>query len=343
MTRPAVLNPEPRTLNPSRWQPTGDDHLIFEWVKMQGKTQAEVARMFDINQSTVSRIIQRYERWQAHMKDRENGRLDPSERYRAQKWLTYERNELILASCLRIAGEMEGFTELSKSTISRPVGTADQREVRTEERVIDRHGTAARFLRLAFRINMEQLKLLDEQDAPRPDELSAEELAQEARDAAADAAEIAAARQRVKDELDRSRAPRDVAPAAAHNAAQAESVATGPDAVPSTEHSVPSTAAAVAAVPALSELNPESRTLNPRVHNLHHENAAEITVSPPAACACMLQPGAEKKPACTCIIDCNVGWPGPGQPAATTDLPLGDAVAAPLAAGSDQIARVKPR
>src|SRR6266571_2587472 len=114
------LNPEPRTLNP-RWQPTGDAHLIYQWVKFEGKSQSWVASAFGINQSTVSRIIQRYERWQAHAKARENGRLDPAERLRAQRWLTYERNELILASCLRIAKEMEGFTELSKSTIRRPI------------------------------------------------------------------------------------------------------------------------------------------------------------------------------------------------------------------------------
>ena len=107
MSAASTLNIEPGTSNCRSWQPTGDDHLIFQWVKTEGKTQSTVAQMFGINQSTVSRIVQRYERWQSHMKDRENGRLDPRERYRAQRWLTYERNELILASCLRIAGEME--------------------------------------------------------------------------------------------------------------------------------------------------------------------------------------------------------------------------------------------
>ena len=132
------------------WSPSDDDHLIFEWVKMQGKTQSEVARMFGIDQSTVSRIIQRYERWQAHAKDRENGRLDRSERLRAQRWLTYERNELIMASCLRIAHEMERFIELSKSTIHRPASNpSNDTEIRTESTMIDRSGVAARFLRLA--------------------------------------------------------------------------------------------------------------------------------------------------------------------------------------------------
>src|SRR2546430_7025443 len=148
---------------------------------MQGKTQAEVASMFGIDQSTVSRIIQRVERWQAHAKARENGRLDPQERLRAQRWLTYERNELIVASCLRIAKEMGGFTELSKSTISRPIDRPSARsEVRTEGRTIDRHGVAARFLRLAWRINMDQLKLADlfAREGGAPAELTEEELAE---------------------------------------------------------------------------------------------------------------------------------------------------------------------
>src|SRR5205823_14734540 len=173
-------------------QPTGDDHLIYEWVKMQGKTQAEVASMFGINQSTVSRIVQRYGRWQAHAKKRENGRLDPKERLAAQRWLTYERNELIVASCMRIAKEMEGFTELSKSTIRRPTHNPTQEsEIRTEGRTIDRHGVAARFLRLAHRINMDQLKLaaliVREGEAP-PEPLTDEELAEESRQAALHAA-----------------------------------------------------------------------------------------------------------------------------------------------------------
>ena len=77
------------------YQPTGDDHLIYEWVKMQGKTQAEVASMFGINQSTVSRILQRVERWQAHAKARENGRLDPKERLRAQRLLRDGAQQLL--------------------------------------------------------------------------------------------------------------------------------------------------------------------------------------------------------------------------------------------------------
>ena len=85
------------------------------------------------------------------------------ERLRAQRWLTYERNELILASSLRIAAEMEGFIDVSKSVINRPASQFTQEtEIRTEHATIDRHGIAARFLRLAFRINMEQLKLVSQ-------------------------------------------------------------------------------------------------------------------------------------------------------------------------------------
>src|SRR5438105_4066654 len=113
-----------RTRRP--WQPDKDAHLIFQWVKMEGQTQSWVAAQFGINQATVSRIVQRYERWQAHAQEREGGRLDRSERLRAQRWLTFERNERILASCLRIAGEMEGFTDISKSTIRRPLNQPTQ-------------------------------------------------------------------------------------------------------------------------------------------------------------------------------------------------------------------------
>jgi len=181
------------------YQPSSDELLIFEFAKFQGKTQSEVGSFFGINQSTVSRIIHRIERWQAHAKARENGRLDPHERLRAQRWLTYERNELILASCLRIAHEMEGFTELSKNTISRPVDRPSyEHEIRTEGRTIDRHGVAARFLRLAWRINMDQLKLTEQLaklgDLPT-EPLSDAELAAEAHQAALDAAELASARQ----------------------------------------------------------------------------------------------------------------------------------------------------
>jgi hypothetical protein len=197
-TRPhaAAAPDKPRTRRP--WKPDGDAHLIFQWVKMEGKSQGQVAQMLNISQPTVSRIIQRYERWQAHAKPREDGRLDPAERLRAQRWLTFERNELILSSCLRIAHEMEGFIDTSKSTIRRPLSSPSQEsEVRTEHATLDRSGIASRFLRLAFRINMEQLKLA-EMDQPSPaSPLSDEELAEEDRQAAADAAELAAARRTV--------------------------------------------------------------------------------------------------------------------------------------------------
>src|SRR6266850_1842172 len=189
------LSPAPASRRP--WKPDGDAHLIFQWVKMEGKSQGEVASMLNISQPTVSRVIQRYERWQAHAKEREGGRLDPAERLRAQRWLTFERNELILASCLRIANEMEGFVDTSKSTIRRPTSSPSQEsEIRTEHGRIDRSGVAARFLRLAFRINMEQLKLAELDQPPPAAALSDEELEQEDRQAVADAQELVEARRR---------------------------------------------------------------------------------------------------------------------------------------------------
>src|SRR5262249_53857839 len=139
----AAAAPSPRR----PWKPDGDAHLIYRWVKMEGKSQTWVASALNISQSTVSRIVQRYERWQAHVKEREDGRLDSSERLRASRWLTFERNELILASCLRIANEMEGFIDTSKSTTCRPAHSPSQEsEIRTEHACVDRTGMTARFL-----------------------------------------------------------------------------------------------------------------------------------------------------------------------------------------------------
>jgi len=182
----AATPAKPRSRRP--WSPDHEAWLIFEQVKMQGHSQSWVANQRQVSQATVSRIIQRFERWQAHARQREGGRLDRSERLRAQRWLTFERNELILASCLRIANEMEGFIDVSKDTITRPLGNPKQEnEVRTEHSVLDRSGVAARFLRLAFRINAEQLRLAELDEPPPAEELSAEELAEEERlDTAAD-------------------------------------------------------------------------------------------------------------------------------------------------------------
>jgi transposase len=309
-------SPESPAPSPRIWSPTGDDHLIFQWVKMEGKTQSTVASMFGINQSTVSRIVQRYERWQSHMKDRENGRLDPRERCRAQRWLTYERNELILASCLRIAGEMEGFTELSKSVTQYPTGNLhDGRKIRTEERVTDRHGIASRFLRLAFRINMEQLKLADEADDRRPEPLSAEEQAEEIRQAATDAAELAAARQRAADEVGQRFGNREsvvgVAPVA-RNRGEQEATGTVEPSLAPTDPSAPSP-------------QPPAPALAP-LHNLHNENAPEIAPTSTDRHTCVLEVRVEKNAPCTCIIDGDkVGRSVPERPAPPPDLPLANA------------------
>jgi hypothetical protein len=179
------------------WQPTDDDRLIFKWVKLDGKSQGWVASALGLNQSTVSRVLQRYERWQAHAKDREDGRLDHTERLRAQRWLTYERNEKIINSCLRIADEMEGFVDTSQSTISRPLSEPSQeRTLRTVHSTIDRTSIAARFLRLAHRINMDQLKLAERDPAPLPIPLTPAELADLQQQAAEDHQERHEARQR---------------------------------------------------------------------------------------------------------------------------------------------------
>ena len=175
------------------WSPDARDHLIYHLVKFGGQTQEQVASMQRIHQGTVSRIIDRYERWQAHADPREGGRLDPAERLRAQRWLTYERNELILASALRIAQAMEGMAELWKTVQTRQLlgPSTGEAEERTEQQLIDRSGVAARFLRLAFRVNMEQLKLVSQEAPPIPEPPSEEEITRQERENTEIAAEFA--------------------------------------------------------------------------------------------------------------------------------------------------------
>jgi hypothetical protein len=175
------------------WSPSPKEHLIYHWVTMQGKTQSEVADLLEVSQATISRVLKRYERWQAHARERDGGRLDHAERLRFQRWVTFERNEVILASCLRIANEMEGFADVEKRTTSHPLNRPSREaEVRTQHNQVDRSGIAARFLRLAFHVNMQQLKLA-ELDAPPPaDDLSADELAELAQAAATDLAALTA-------------------------------------------------------------------------------------------------------------------------------------------------------
>jgi len=154
------------------------DALVYEWVRFEGKSQEWVAAEMGISQGTVSRILQRIERRSAHTPDGQNGRLDPQERVRVQRWLTYERNERLLASCLRIAHDVEGFVDVSRSTVQRNGLASVEQEIRTVHATLDRSGTAARFLRLAFRINMEQLKLAEVEPLEALPPLSAEELAE---------------------------------------------------------------------------------------------------------------------------------------------------------------------
>ena len=100
------------TSSPSRpWTPSDRDRMIYRWVKFDGHKQSWVAQQLEINQSTVSRVVERYERWVAHGGPAQQGALTRDERLRAQRWLTYERNEWMLTSALRMASEMERMSE----------------------------------------------------------------------------------------------------------------------------------------------------------------------------------------------------------------------------------------
>jgi len=284
-----------------RWTPDGNDHLIFQWVKLKGHSQDWVATQLGISQSTVSRVVQRYERWQAHAKEREGGRLDHAERLRAQRWLTFERNEALLASCLRIANEMEGFTDVSKSTIRRGQSLTDEREVCTQHSTIDRSGIAARFLRLAFRINMEQLKLAELDPPPAPQPLTEDQLAAELQDAAADAAEICRLlRSAPKPAADADQG-RVHEPSEMHHRADDEpelerdlSDAEPGSQAPPWEPDAPS----LPPRPRVSEGEDPGNGVHP-VHILHNDDQPQIAATASAPCSCTPQPAAEKiSPTC---------------------------------------------
>ena len=291
------------------WQPNDNDHLIYDWVKMQGKTQAEVSSLLRIHQGTVSRVIQRYDRWLAHMKARENGRLDPKERLRAQRQLTFDRNELILASCLRIAKETEGFIDASRSTVSRPLHAPSQEnELRTTSFTIDRTGTVCRFLRLAHRINMEQDKLavvLARMDDPVPEPLTDEQLADQARQAALDDAEIASGTLRFRQQDPVGWAPPTEESDSVGCMSEAKCT-TDDDLVTSVPPGDAPTRGSSLAEPlstpdhsedAAPTLNVEPETLNPapdRAHNAHHAEEVQIAATAGKPCTCVIQLDAEK-------------------------------------------------
>ena len=150
------------------WTPSDRDRLIFQWVKFDGHTQSWVAQQLDLNQSTVSRIVERYERWIARGGPGRQGGLTYDERLRYQHWLSYERNEWVIGAAFRLAGEMERAFDTSKSTTTTDAAHPSQAtQVRTEYQVLDRSGMVARFLRIAHRVTMEQLRLVQQVAAAR--------------------------------------------------------------------------------------------------------------------------------------------------------------------------------
>jgi len=167
-----------------QWIPSDRDRLVFQWVKFEGKTQSWVAEQLEIHQSTVSRMVERYERWIASGGPARQGGLTHEERRRAQKWLTYERNEWILGAALRRAAAMETPVDATKSTVSRSAASPSQEtEIRTEHMTVDRSGAVARYLRLAHRVNMENLKLVGEDPLPDLEPLTMEHLGEDCRPA----------------------------------------------------------------------------------------------------------------------------------------------------------------
>jgi len=161
----------------STWTPSDRDRIIYKWVKFDGHKQSWVADQLGMNQSTVSRIIDRYERWIAHGGPAQQGALNRDERLRAQVALTFERNEWIIASCMRLAAEMERLSDISKSNIKHYCSDPTHEiEVNTEHKVRDNTAKADRYLRLAHRVGADQLKLIEKYDLPALEPLTLDPL-----------------------------------------------------------------------------------------------------------------------------------------------------------------------
>jgi hypothetical protein len=293
-----------RTRRP--WTPTDVDHEIFQWVKCEGFSQAWTASQHGLSQATVSRIVQRYERWQAHAAAREGGRLDHAERLRTQRWLTFERNELILAHCLRIAGQVEGFADRQNSVTSYPQGQPGREAmVRRESACIDRTGMVARFLRLAFRINMEQLKLAESDEPPPASPLSDEELAAEAAADAAVAADLAE-RQRRRQEREEDWMKEDD-----HAKDNAHPVGTPAGRADATTHDSP---ASTSPLPASASTH--------TLHNLHNGEGRGTAATPCGPSTCAPKPRPRKKSSAACITNRdNPRGSSNGKPKRATTAP----------------------
>jgi hypothetical protein len=222
----SIQGPEgqPRKRNRRGWAPDDTDKLVYQWVKFDGTRQVEVALRLGIDQSTVSRIVQRYEKWQAHATPATDGRLSHEERRRAQRWLTYERNERIVASSLRLADELARSVDSSRTVITRS-DSSDDRQVRTELSVLDRTAMAARFLRLAQKVSMDNHRLTEMEPLPELAPLAEEEVAEQVAEATEVTREVEAVREaaeRMFDENAAMRARVDAEVAAAVEAAVAK-------------------------------------------------------------------------------------------------------------------------
>jgi len=149
------------------WTPTHRDRTIYHWIKFDGQSQLDVAQRFKIHQSTVSRIVERYEHWLAHGGPEQEGALTHEERRRVQRRLTYERNEWVIATAMRLTNQMQELHETTARSFAGPnAHTTPDREVSTKTSTVDRTGIAARFLRLVHRVNMDQHRLQAEDDLP---------------------------------------------------------------------------------------------------------------------------------------------------------------------------------
>jgi hypothetical protein len=151
------------------WTPTSRDRLVYRWVKSDGQSQSEVAARLKINQSTVSRIVERFELWIAHGGPEQEGALNHEERRRAPRRLTYERNEWVIATAMRLTNQLQLFHEETSRSFAGPNALPDpERQVKTQVRTVDRTALAARYLSLVHQVNMDQHRLCSQDDELPP-------------------------------------------------------------------------------------------------------------------------------------------------------------------------------
>jgi ParB-like chromosome segregation protein Spo0J len=173
-----------------QWSPSDRERLAYRWHKHQGLTQEEVGGRLGVHQTTISRMVRRVESWEARLRQTPEGRL---ELQHARRWSTMDQNDEVIRMCFRQVDELQYGKDYSTSRLHKPAGDpCAPMDVVTENGVRDYSGVIVRFLALAFRVNMQQLRISEMKPLADLPELSDEEIDAQIAESEALEAEIAA-------------------------------------------------------------------------------------------------------------------------------------------------------